>query len=364
MSRTVTDDDLFKIITIISYESSFDLNNLEELGKVKRPEKGPPLLLEIINILEITCHPAHPDVLARASQIRDSNTSIASNRSKKRETIPLNEPALNILQTLSNLRQTANGISDGPANVESNKRNSRSFEFKKLSPSSRFYDECLYYVTSYGSHLDIINFLVKHDQIFTALKYIIYQTVDSEIFVQAIFLPYLKRGRTDAIIMFMMEIDETLLVWKDHIIQTCRYLERRGLLNSLYHLQILLKDPVRASMTCVKFYSMGCSKYTELLSNAFHLVNAQKHLQSELELCQWEEIKVVQAPRRIDEDGSLLMKMDPRTLNSHINTIWRQIEVTKFLAKCEQAGRNTVELLSKVNCVFVSFKFIIRLFFL
>lgn len=400
LSKTGTDDDLFKILTIVSYESNFDVNKLEDLPKIKRPLKSPPLLNEIVHILEETCHPTQPDVMLRANQIIDSNTSLTSSKSKHRDTIPCHEPALNILHTLSNLRQITQG-SYGSAAEDLNVNNSSTashslivptsstsfststqsltnrqnvklstgtLDVKRLTPSSRFYDECLYYLTVYGNHNDIVAFLVKHDQILTALKYCIYQTVDSDIFIHTLFVPHLRRGRASSTIAYMIELDESLFVWKPYIIPLCRYLERKGFLNCLYHLQILFKDPIRASMTCVKFYAKDCRCYMDLQVNSFHLINAQKHLQAELELCQWEEIKrsagstataaatsTSQSGDQLDQQHTLLMKMDSRTLNSHINTVWRQMEVTKFLAKCEQDGRDTVKLLPKVSYFFQAF---------
>lgn len=315
------------------------------------------MLDEILNILEVSCHSHQPEVIARASVIKDSNTSLASNRSKKREQIPLHEPALNILHTLLSLKNVTRGIYDGNScdkPLSSNKKNNlESKKCRKLIKCSRFYDECLYYLTRYGSHNSILTFLIKNEQLVTALKYFLYQNVDADTFINVIFLPFLINGKVEIIINLLMDMDDTLLLWKEVIIKTCCYLEHKGLLNSLYHLQILLKDPVRASMTCVKFYSMNCSTYQELQNNSFHLMNAQKHLQTELELCQWEEISVPNPPSNVTEESkSILMKMDSRTLNSHINTIWRQMEVTKFLAKCEQNGCDTVALLAKISAEF------------
>lgn len=394
LSKTGTDDDLFKIFTIVSYESNFDVNKLENLPKIKRPHKSPPLLNEIVHILEVTCnHVTQPDVMLRANQIIESNTSLTSTKSKRRENIPCHEPALNILHTLSNLRQMAQGsygsaaedlnannssINSHPLvvptssptsaqsliNRQSAKLSTATLDVKRLTPNSRFYDECLYYLTAYGNHNDIVAFLVKHDQNLTALKYCIYQTVDSDIFINTLFVPHLRRGRASSTIAYMIELDESLLVWKAYIIPLCRYLERKGFLNCLYHLQILFKDPIRASMTCVKFYAKDCRSYMDLQINSFHLINAQKHLQAELELCQWEEIKrsagsaaattaTSHSGDSVDQQRAILMKMDSRTLNSHINTVWRQIEVAKFLAKCEQDGRDTVKLLPKVSIQYI-----------
>lgn len=46
--------------------------------------------------------------------------------------------------------------------------------------------------------------------------------------------------------------------------------------------------------------------------------------------------------------SALVMKIDSRIIDKHINTIWRQIEVTKFLAECEQAGRINVNILGEI----------------
>lgn len=387
MTRTIPDGQQFNAMKLVSYDSAFDLAHLDDHPHVRRPAKSSPLLKEIISILESTCRPTQASVLAKAALIKNSNTSLASStRSRKRENIPMHEPALNILDSLSNLRDISQGIyarRDASGHQTQPPPPPPAPQLRtKFTPNSRFYDESLYYLIQFGSHTDIIEFLARHNQLHTALKYFLYQKVDAEIFVQSVYMPYLRRGRISVVIGIMLELDETLLVWKRYVIQTCQHLERKSMLYSLYHLQVLLNDPVRASMTCVKFYSMNCATFQDLLANSYHLVNAQRHLQTELELYQWEEIKVT-APavggiaaggmdsggsssssvksastttttasmsQNAKDDRSLLMKMDSRSLNSHINTIWRQIEVCKFLAKCEQDGRvTTVALLPKVS---------------
>lgn len=277
----------------------------------------------------------------------------------------MHEPAINILHTLSNLRQISQGkfmsndvelplpnVSATVTSATSAKalKNATPIDMDKLHANPRFYSECVYYLVSYGRHLDILNFLVRQKQIIKALNYIIMMQVSPEQFIQIVVMPYLRKGKLDAIVTAMIDIDETLIIWKNYIGQICHTLEKRNNWNSLYQVQLLLKDTVRASMTCVRFYTMKCSTYQELRNNAFHLMNAQKHLKSELELCQWEEISV--KSKKPEENISLAMKMDSKSLNQHINTICRQMEAAKFLAKCEESGRETVKLLPKVSCSF------------
>lgn len=42
------------------------------------------------------------------------------------------------------------------------------------------------------------------------------------------------------------------------------------------------------------------------------------------------------------------MRMDYRELNRHMNTIWRQLELAKYLAGCEAAGRDIPSMLSSL----------------
>lgn len=362
LTRSCSDDDRHEIIELLTMDEMSAKNSKRtfKFASKTRAAKVQPLLQEIIAVLEITCHPLHVDVLQKASIISQSNRSLASIRSRKKDHILLHEPAVNILHTLSNLKQ----ISRGKYVVKTHKPAAvaviTSSDNGNVSPTgehepifginTRFYTESLYYLVGYGHHVDVLRFLIKYQQIVKALKYTLLLQIPSELFIQTIILPHLKNGKLRMIVEHMTDMDDTLIVWKEYIIKTCLLLEKRRLFNSLYQMQLLLQDTVRASMTCVKFYTMGCTTYEELRNNAFHLVNAQKHLKSELELCQWEEIKVASGTtRKPDENQSLVMKMDAKSLNQHINTIWMQIEAAKFLAKCEDNGKETVKLIPKVT---------------
>jgi zinc finger FYVE domain-containing protein 26 len=111
MQKISTDEENQMLLSYIESDSMLNLDNLKEVTFAKRSAKSPPLLSEIIQILEATSLPQSPEVMARASAILNSNTSLSSSKSTiKKENIPLHEPALNILNTLANLKQIANGI--------------------------------------------------------------------------------------------------------------------------------------------------------------------------------------------------------------------------------------------------------------
>lgn len=371
LTATITDEEKKQVINLLTIDDHVLKNSKKkfEFKNLIRSAKAQPLLAEVISVIESTCHPINTDVLQKASMIRSSNRSLASIKLRKKENLPVHEPAINILHTLANLKQVSQGRysikNDGflnfflptsaasatsvpitPPPTATNVSNVPS-DMEKIHLGSRFYSECVFYLVTYGRHNDVLEFLVKHKQVIKALYYTMLLKIPAELFISTVILPLLKIGKLSIVIGCMIEMDETLVIWKEYIIQTCRLFEKKQLYNSLYQLQLMLQDTVRASMTCVRFYTMQCTNYQELQNNSFHLMNAQKHLNSELELCQWEEIKVHSKSKQ--EDLSLAMKMDPRSLNQHINTIWRQIEAAKFLAKCEENGRETVKIIPKVR---------------
>ncbi|XP_060650775.1 zinc finger FYVE domain-containing protein 26 homolog [Drosophila nasuta] len=306
----------------------------------KRPQRGPALLQEILQLIAtMPRSQPQPEALQRASLIRNSNTSLASLFSRRREPYvvqtPLHEPAINVMNALAKLKHIAKGqYGETTVTVTVVSRHSRDFE------------ESMHYVLTYGSHTDIIAFLMQRDELSAALRYWLHQQLETDVFIQHIFLITLAAGRLPTLIeeLQQLEPDAHLNAWRLTLLQTCRYLEQHQQLNSLYQLQILLKDPVRASMTCVKFYPLHCDNFQKLHANAQQLTLAHMHLQGELDVARWEYLQREQQSdggRRVSVASNMAgtcitMQLDARALNGHINTIRRQTEVAKFLAQCER----------------------------
>ncbi|EDW29212.1 GL18532 [Drosophila persimilis] len=310
----------------------------------KRPQRGPALLQEILQLIETLPHSQpQPETLHRASLIRNSNTSLASLFTRRREPYiqqrPLQEPALNVMNALANLKNIAKGHYGGHGHAvvsDESRRQERGFE------------ESLHYVLTYGSQGDILSFLMHREELRAALRYWQQQQLDTDLFIQHIFQLQLATGNLPALVEELQQLDDPQLgAWRLPLLQTCRHLEQQQQLNSLYQLQLLLKDPIRASMTCVKFYPLQCENFQKLQANAQHLLAAHMHLQGELDLAEWEHLQRQQQGRRVSvvsaqgSSGSshgacFAMQMDARALNGHINTIRRQMEVAKFLSQCER----------------------------
>ncbi|XP_053948661.1 zinc finger FYVE domain-containing protein 26 homolog [Anastrepha ludens] len=345
-------------------ESPFEWYNDVDIQAIKRPQRGPPLLQEIVKTIENTpCLKPQPETLKRASLIRSSNTSLASLLSRRKDPCPirLHEPALGILNTLANLKKITKGqyteVHSNFSGLHTNLDN----KSRQYLQHTRGFEECLHYVLTYGSHTDVLQFLMRHHELIATLKYYIEQNLETELFIQNIFLISLRNGAVPTLIEHMQKLDASLSIWRVTLLQTCHYLETQNLLNSLYQLQLLLQDPVRASMTCVRFYSKNCDSFQKLHANAMHLHNAHKHLQSQLEVTQWDKVDLEPMLRKRNSSvgsrrssrgsgahtpalhSSFLMEMDARALNSHINTILMQLEVAKFLAHCEKESNPAEE---------------------
>ncbi|ALC46367.1 CG5270 [Drosophila busckii] len=309
----------------------------------KRPQRGPALLQEILQLIAALPHTQpQPETLKRASLIRNSNSSLVSLFSRRRELYvaqaPLHEPALNVINALANLKLIAKGNYGEPAAVITNEEEQR---------QTRSFEESIHYVLSYGSHADILQFLMQQEELRAALRYWQLHQLEAELFIQHIFQVSVAAGQLPTLIDQLQQLDSDghMNTWRLPLLQTCRHLEQQQQLNSLYQLQLLLKDPVRASMTCVKFYALHCDNFQKLHANSQHLTSAHMHLQGELDLAQWEHMQ-----REQQQPGSrrastvsyssistcFAMQMDARALNGHINTIRRQLELAKFLAICER----------------------------
>uniref|UniRef100_A0A182WK48 FYVE-type domain-containing protein n=1 Tax=Anopheles minimus TaxID=112268 RepID=A0A182WK48_9DIPT len=335
LPRVATDAECEAVLRMIESTTG----GMKAVPIVKRPTRCPPLLNEILYALTYTARLGAPSerVIARVNAARQASVVGAGGTTS-------HDPALNILSTLANLRHICQGEFDGDTPGPNAERLARNDSAALLC--SRLFEESMHYLLAYGSHQAVVQFLMRYQQTEVAsLRYILAQRVDPEVFLHAILLPYLQRGELETVVQRLSDIDDTLLEWREHIRYACRYLETNDMLNSLYSLQLLLKDPIRASMTCVRFYTMGCRTFSDLHASEHHLKTSVSHLQNELELCNWQEVR---HNSTIDTHHSLLMKLDPKELNNHINTILLQLDVTKFLATCEAKGRQTVTLLPKI----------------
>ncbi|XP_029807006.1 zinc finger FYVE domain-containing protein 26 isoform X3 [Suricata suricatta] len=110
------------------------------------------------------------------------------------------------------------------------------------------------------------------------------------------------------------------------------YMRHSCLREALLHL--LNKDQVRAAMTCIRFFSHKAKTYTELGEKLSWLLKAKDHLKIYLQ-------DTSRSTRR-KKTTFFQKKMTAADVSRHMNTLQLQMEVTRFLHRCESAGTSQI----------------------
>ncbi|CAH0552131.1 unnamed protein product [Brassicogethes aeneus] len=325
------------------YLSRYSTNSNYSDGK---PAKNPPLLNEIIQILESKTEKINVEVLDLC-QSKNLSASMSSLNQGSVILSQSNDAAICILNKIKNFKEIVGG-NYFPNSDKNRPQTNR----PKIDPI--FYDECIYYLSKYGTHISLLEFYVRNGDISTALEYINEARLSADIFNE-IYVKCLKDGIVNILQEEMTKIDSTLDIWKDYLRQICRHLEKQNMLNSLYQLQQYMGDYIRAAMTCIRFYQENVDSFTDYSTKEHFLHKAEEHLKHVLEQDQWVEVASVRTSTSKDsfeEKGlinpSLVMKINSKDIDNHINTIWRQIEIVKFLSDCENNEFKPVKLLASI----------------
>ncbi|XP_011705175.1 PREDICTED: uncharacterized protein LOC105460429 isoform X2 [Wasmannia auropunctata] len=276
-----------------------------------RPLKNPPLLTEILQILD--------------------TLSMHRSQTQHPSLQPKSDAAQEILQTLNNLK----AVSQNQFNV------------KYLTPANQtvYYQESLYYLLAYGSYTSILQFFLRHKEFDKCLVYILDNDIECDLFLNGVYLYCLRNGSIEKLHDAMRAKDPTLVIWRKYLISICHFMERKQYWHILYQIQLFMTDCVRASMTCIRFYTNEANTYSDLHNRAHLLQDAQKHLESELQM---ENLTKRRKSINSGHSGqnTLAMEMEPSEIDRHINTICRQMEIAKFLANCEKEERTSTEFLN------------------
>ncbi|TDG99134.1 hypothetical protein EPR50_G00208230 [Perca flavescens] len=208
------------------------------------------------------------------------------------------------------------------------------------TPSSSLHQECLYYLNTYGTHLALISFYMRHDCMTEALTYLLNKECPEEVFLEGVLQPSLERGCLGMLQGILEKLDPGLETCSRYLIASCQFLQRRGYYNTLYQLQQFMMDHVRAAMTCIRFFTHGASSYLELGEHQRWLVRAKEHLRTYLQ-----EQQGRGAARR--KSQVVRKMMSSSEVSRHMNTIELQLEVTRFLHRCETAASSKLPKTSK-----------------
>ncbi|KAM4663559.1 zinc finger FYVE domain-containing protein 26 [Discoglossus pictus] len=200
--------------------------------------------------------------------------------------------------------------------------------------NNSYYQECLYYLHTYGTHLGIIQFYMRHDLMREALLHLLNKDCPGDIFIEGIFVPSYEGGKLHMLENLLESIDASLESWSPYLIDACKHLQQRNYYNILYELQQFMKDHVRAAMTCIRFFSHKAKNYRDLGDNQNWLTKSKDHLRIYLQ-------EVSRSSRKKAFD-TFRKKMSATDISRHINTVELQLEVTRFLQRCEASGTSKV----------------------
>ncbi|KAK7502719.1 hypothetical protein BaRGS_00005969, partial [Batillaria attramentaria] len=225
---------------------------------------------------------------------------------------------------------------------------------EETSVESAVYQECVYYLRTYGTYSEHLKFLLRNGYWNKALRFFIDKRCSTDVFVESLLLPALKAGDLTRLTEQLLMQDSSLELWMPHLTTSCRHLLKQRRFHILYNMQLFMKDFLRAAMTCIThFYQQGAQSYLDLAGRLQFLFIAQEHMQAYLDPQRWGAIRhplvspvtptspQVGSPRRQDGGGgaggshaSAQLCMSREDVAKHLHTIALQIEVTQFLEQC------------------------------
>ncbi|KAM7159242.1 zinc finger FYVE domain-containing protein 26 [Molossus nigricans] len=200
--------------------------------------------------------------------------------------------------------------------------------------NNTYYQECLFYLHSYSTNLAIISFYVRHSCLREALLHLLNKESPPEVFIEGIFQPSYRSGKLHVLENLLESIDPTLECWGEYLLAACQHLQKKNYYHILYELQQFMKDQVRAAMTCIRFFSHKAKTYTELGEKLSWLLKAKDHLKIYLQ-------ETSHSSRR-KKTTFFRKKMTAADVSRHMNTLQLQMEVTRFLQRCESAGASQI----------------------
>ncbi|KAM3962427.1 zinc finger FYVE-type containing 26 spastizin [Aphomia sociella] len=333
-------------------ERSSSVSSVQSDG---RPRANPPLLNEIISLIEDMNYPVNQQLLQKADAIKSTNERLASMNTNKKK-IQLIEPALNIMHILASVKKIKQGdYSDFQTAVIQPKkslaqgllrRNNQpepkpNHQIKRLDPF--FYKECVYYLSSYGSHVANIAFYMKHSNMSEVIKYCYDNLVDKEIFTESVYMECLKKEKVNELLKAMSDVDSTLEMWSEYIMHMCRTLEASRRLEALYALQCGSSQHARASATCALLYARPIARTSSSLPPFAALRARRPRLAAALH-----HLSQCVPASKENNPKSIQFYLDKVTLDNLMTTVSRQIELTDYLAVSEENGRLTENVLNNI----------------
>lgn len=204
---------------------------------------------------------------------------------------------------------------------------------------------CSYYLQNYGTPNDLLAFWLRHQLLEDACRYVLSHchqlasqaaaeqsavsgavsatNAGNQLFVDLV-LYILAHNKLKEFKEILLKIDPLLGKWRECLLATCRYFNVRKESVLLLEFQVLMRDFIRAGLTCIKLFER-----TDELSDKINYLNlAKQHLQQGLEEYQSE---VNKQGGTVSINSNILGTKSISDIHRYVKTINLQLEVTKFM---------------------------------
>lgn len=253
----------------------------------------------------------------------------------------------NMTQHTNNLLTEVVECLESMPNRENTERYSEDSNLDKVR-----FEECAHYLKTYGTYTMVVDFFRRNGHWLRATRFILEYQCSPDVFEESLLVPALQSGNLHTLLDHMLLIDTTLEKWGPYFTSMCRYLVNHKFYHVLYGVQLFMKDFIRASVTCTRYFFLGSAQsYRDLASRINFLQNAEQHLHSYLEPSHWGNVPRPQiltnsspgaTPQRSVclkssmemEETAVRLAKSPAEIKKQIFRINLQIEVTKFLEAC------------------------------
>lgn len=125
---------------------------------------------------------------------------------------------------------------------------------RKHTLDSLRYMQCVYYLQRYGTSEDLIQFWLRHGLIEDAMRHVVSNHLDARYF-NIIVMHAISHNLLARIKEWVMKPANSSSAAQEYLLATCKHLNTAEMFKLLLEFQLMMKDSVRAGLTCIKIFN-------------------------------------------------------------------------------------------------------------
>jgi len=143
------------------------------------------------------------------------------------------------------------------------------------------FQQSIYYLSEYGTPHMLISFLISHNLVMDACKFVLLKQYSQNVFVDDVLNVCIKLNKCEELVQAIKKLDPLLTQFRDYATSSCHYLSRQNDTHNLLKFQELLGDHVRAGLTLIKLFVE--SDATSFQEKRVFLERSKDHFLKELD---------------------------------------------------------------------------------